>query len=168
MRVDVARVLRNARDLMNTNGRHWIQGDMKIQVNERILNTPGNIRFSPEAEIGDVTFCAWGGIREVADDDELRIEAMEALVKIINPERLESYNEYQKSLLTDYEMECSLYSDFVLDYPTFAHYAAESLEDREDALGEIIATWNDDDKRTWDEVRASLTKAAAKAKARKS
>lgn len=166
--VDVARVLRNARDLMNTNGRHWIKGDLKVEISENMLDGLSSLTISPKAQVGDTAFCAWGGIAEVADDLELRVEAMEALVQIIDPEGWDYYLAEEENNRHIYESEKEYtYSDnFTKYYPTFEHYWAEQLENREELLGDRIASWNDADKRSWEDVKASLTKAAERAKAR--
>lgn len=172
-KADVARVLRNARDLMNTNGRHWIKGDLRIEINEDILIARDEGRtsigsISPKAQLGDVAYCAWGGIAEVADELELRVEAMEALVQIIDPYAWNDYLLQEQHERAVYDEEVAYSDEFRQYYPTFEHYRAEQLEGREEFLGDRIANWNDADQRTWDEVRASLTKAAAKVKAQKS
>lgn len=160
----VAKVLRGARDLMNTNGRHWLKGDMYAHINEDFIEEfrsgqYDGLTISPKAQPGDTAWCAWGGLREVADDLELQVEAMEALVQIISPNGWESYLNYEEEM--EYE-----YKHGYGDYTTFAEYWQAHLPNREEILGEQIATWNDDDQRTWEDVRASLTKAAAKVKSR--
>lgn len=170
--VGVARVLRSARDLMNTNGRHWVKGDMRVEVNEQLiewreLGNKNGIIVSPKAQLGDVAFCAWGGIAEVADDNELRVEAMEALVSIIDPVGFDYYCDFEAESKSEYEDEVHFGVNFKRYYPTFAHFWGERLEEREEMLGDKIACWNDNDKRTWEEVRASLTKAAERAKRNK-
>lgn len=163
--VDVARVLRQARDLMNTNGRHWIKGDMKLVVDEQLKETYSYL--SPKAQVGDSVYCTWGGIREIADTDELRVEAMEALVQVIDDYGWDSYLQFEDELRYEYEDELN-YSgpegEFARRYPTFGHYWNARLGEREDSLGDIIATWNDADTRTWEDVRDSLSRAAANAK----
>jgi hypothetical protein len=169
MGLRVAQVLRDARDLMNTNGRHWLQGDMHVFIEEETLEYAegDGLKISPKAQVGDTAFCAWGGIREVADDLEVQVEAMEALVQIINPSSWGAYLEYEQDMLDQYEAEIE-YDPFVKDrFPTFDHYWNGMFDSREECLGDIIATWNDDEKRTWADVRTSLTAAAAKAKRRK-
>ena len=172
--VDVARVLRGARDLMNTNGRHWIKGDMVREVDETLIewrdnNNGSGVIVSPKAQVGDVAYCAWGGIAEIADDLELRVEAMEALVQIIDPQGYSYYEDEQNEEYENWKVEFEYSKQnsdswYATRYPTFGHLYAEQLDSREEILGDRIATWNDDDKRTWAEVRDSLTKAAAKAK----
>lgn len=174
---DVARVLREARDLMNSNGRHWIQGDMTVEITESLISARdnpvigGGFSISPKAQVGDIAFCAWGGIAEVADEQELRVEAMEALVDIIEPNGLDGYyGEIKSEAFYDWEDEFSYSVDtngvFHTRYPSFAHYWADKLDYREEILGEYIASWNDSNKRTWEDVRNSLTQAAARAKKR--
>jgi hypothetical protein len=171
--VDVARVLRSARDLMNTNGRHWCKGDLRLEITESLLeyqNKSGGLSISPKAQVGDVAYCAWGGISEVADTGELRVEAMEALVQIIDENSFNYYLDYMSEVEDEYHMEWD-YSgpggNFRNYSPTFLHYWDTRLDSREETLGDIIATWNDDGQRTWADVRDSLTKAAERAKAKK-
>jgi hypothetical protein len=160
---------------MNGNGRHWIKGDMTMEITKTVLlNREAGLispnAISPKAQVGDVAYCAWGGIKEVADSHELQVEAMEALVKIIDDRSWSYYEEWQDEQFREWQdciEEARHYPDaydFSQQYPTFERYWGEMLADREEQLGNIIAEWNDSDKRSWDDVRTSLTKAAANAK----
>ena len=171
--LDVARVLRNTRDLLNSGGRHWVKGDLRIEINKDVIRHRDagdydNRSISPKAQVGDVGFCLWGGLKEVADSHELQIEAMEALVQIIDPLAYENYMYYRDECESQYDAEYNYNIDYNDGYrqlyPTFNVYWGELLEEREETLGDIIATWNDADTRMWNEVRDSLDRAAAKCK----
>jgi len=165
MGVKVAQALRAARDLMNTNGRHWTKGDMRFEVTGSMLERRDTFYLHPKTQEGDTVFCTWGGIAEVVDDNEIRVEAMEALVRVIEPD---SYKSYIENWKYNYNESLDCEGDyFIEDYPTFEMYFADCLNSREDELGDIIAGWNDDEQRTWEDVKTSLTIAAEKAKRRK-
>lgn len=171
-KADVARALRAARDLMNGNGRHWMKGDAKFTVTEQHIAIRDNESkysshnrwLSPKAQVGDTVFCTWGGLAEVCKDDKLlQVEAMEALVKIIEPHYgLANYNYVMEEELDNYEAEVEYdRQSFLLMYPTFDDYWNAQLDYREEMLGEVIASWNDADARMWEDVKTSLTAAAA-------
>lgn len=67
----VAKVLKQARDLMNDQGAHWIQGKLR----------------KTDPKTGEVSFCSVGAIQHIAkgpENAELRLEALMTLAETVS------------------------------------------------------------------------------------
>lgn len=185
---DVAKALRDARDKMNRSGRHWVKGGMKVKVGKRTLATKQNVvegRFSDKdgynlsasVEPGDLTFCSWGGIKEVTkgrgdNSIRLRILSMEALVRVIDPKGFAfyegSFKQKYERIFEDGNDRYDIFTPWQFTafgmnkYKTFEAWwnGTEGLKVRENELSNSIIDWNDDEKRKWDDVKKAFTEAA--------
>jgi len=155
------KTLRAARDLMNHGGKHWIKGAEQRYV--RKDHEPGGHGFSEAAiyEGMEPAYCSIGAIKKVAvgetgvelgeHEDTAPLIAMITLAELIDPVSMKrSREDAERSADREneyYGLKKSEREKYIirLMYPS-----AES----------IVVTYNDDDKRTWDDVRDKFTRAA--------
>ena len=157
----LAEQLREARDLMNDNGAHWIKGSEHMLVDPE-THTPGahGLRYHYETHRFpeyQPAFCSIGALHEVNADTEAAV----ALAEVIDPERMKRFREAVRGDATrEYEYQCEdgyrAHDPADLDEFVEAEIADRIGEEAED----IIVGFNDTDKTTWDDVKGAFSKAA--------
>lgn len=149
----IAGILRGARNMMNHNGDHWTQGvevdTVATRYNEAGVGTGYQTIIHPED--GKETYCSIGGIAHVKikghgriTDDDRRM-AMIELAEVISP----GFKKYLEDIKDDF-----------VDFRTgerdewgWQHFVDESVTG-------IIAFFNDEPGRKWEEIKEVFTKAA--------
>jgi hypothetical protein len=151
----IADQLREARDLMNHGGKHWIKGAESMIVAPD--HEPGGVGivnryYYPLGEEAEIGFCSVGALREVSADTIATI----TLAEVIDPEMMRNMRE---QLAVDARSEYRGYSSWMDDYDEET-YVEEYVYDRlTDEAESVIIGFNDGDS-SWDDVRGAFTKAA--------
>lgn len=155
---DVIQAMRDARDLMNHNGRHWIQGAERANIRDSDFNLVyEEIEGKRKVAVG---FCSIGGLKEAIPTgiDFAYYIALIELARDISPEDFDSY---VHDVLENY-----------MDWkPTQAKWDKISESVLVIALGEecenIVINFNDDEGTTWPMVRSRFTRTADRLRKRK-
>jgi hypothetical protein len=162
-----AEALREARDLMNSGGRHWVKGAEHMLV-DPLTHEPGehgvstgyrNTHYAPHFEDA---YCSIGALHQVRADDLAAI----TLAEVIDPgEMTAARDRLVEDAEAEWEFEYEYYKD---SYESKSEYVAEFVGARlvDDAEG-VIVQFNDDARTAWSDVRSAFTKAARRLSQRK-
>lgn len=158
---ELARQLREARDLMNDNGAHWIKGAEHMLVDPE-THVPGGHGITygymdtkhPEYQ---PAFCSIGALHKVYADRD----AVVALAEVIDPERMKQYRaSVRADAIREYEYQCE-YGYRTHDPADLEDFVEAELEDRiVEEAEDIIVGFNDDTKTRWEDVKGAFSKAA--------
>lgn len=160
VRAKSAMILRNARDLMNDGGRHWIKGAESGYVNPE-THEPGDSDnyYSRMGDYTEEAFCMIGGIYRAGGSDGLyKVDpavqtAAIALARVINPKEMER-SEARATKNYDRDVKKGYWTD---EDGSKTSYIRSELASTAEG---IITSTNDAPKTTWEDVRGYLTEAA--------
>lgn len=158
---ELARQLREARDLMNDSGKHWIKGAESMLVDPDTHEPGGHGEMYaylatqyPRMQVG---YCSIGALHEINAD----LEAAVALAEVIDPEGMRKFRAFMKDEATaEYGYECE-YGYRVRDREELKQYVEDYTLDRILKEAEdIIVGFNDTGQTTWDDVKGAFSRAA--------
>ena len=150
MKEKIAAVLREARDLMNDSGAHWVQWDLRTR----------HYDVDDGKQVGDFMYCSLGAIYKVTGVD------MDKVVWY-DPDEGNVYADHESflNLLTEGDVEVREAAIEALGdeiarsgwvQPT--HWGKPTTE--EEKVNYRITSWNDSSGRQWDDVAAMFEAAA--------
>lgn len=160
----VAEILRQARDLMNNGGRHWVKGEEKIDVAH--VNPKSHFVDSfHEEPIGEYAFCSIGAVKEICGGNynEEYEAALFELIKVMDPDSIKYAEE---NYYDDYQNNWDFYSEKELILNDIPKPSQENLLGNID-LSDTITAINDDEATIWEDVRDWFTTAAKRAMAKR-
>jgi len=135
-----AQIIREARDLMNADGKHWIQGDEKQQLYDVLKDS-----YIPN----EYAYCSVGAIKEVAKTEEEMIAAY----YVLNKNGLGTWPEIDETFINEYEN----YLEDGCD-PHNALY--DVIDNHKEYLEEEIINYNDADSTIWKNVKELFSRSA--------
>ena len=167
LRKKVRDSLRAARDIMNENGLHWMQGEYKMPL----LVPTGKTDIHGEPIMQNAkdafTWCAVGGIREVATIHGVEDACIVALAERggLPDKNVRLLRAHYENRLDRLQSDWYYYEQGGRDVVAFPDSTDDlSLAMKADEALDIVTGWNDANGRTWEQVKAAFTKAAASIK----